>query len=33
VQHVYAAPGTYNVRYIPTGQSGPTYVSVDITVS
>lgn len=31
--HTYAAPGTYNVRYIPTGQSGPTYVSVDITVS
>lgn len=33
VQHVYAAPGTYNVRYIPTSHSGPTYVSVDITVS
>lgn len=33
VQHVYAAPGTYNVTYIPTSHSSPTYVSVDITVS
>lgn len=31
--HTYAAPGTYNARYIPTGISSPTYVSADIVVS
>lgn len=33
VQHIYAAPGTYNVTYTPTSHSSPTFVSVDITVS
>lgn len=33
VQHVYAAPGSYVVRYIPTSHSGPTYVSATVTVS
>lgn len=33
VNHSYAAPGSYTVRYKPTGFSSPTYVSVPITVS
>lgn len=31
--HNYAAPGTYNARFTPTGWSSPDYVSADIVVS
>lgn len=31
--HNYAAPGTYNARFTPTGFSSPTYVSADIVVT
>lgn len=33
VGHNYAAPGTYNARFTPTGFSSPTYVSADIVVT
>lgn len=31
--HAYAAPGTYNATYYPTGYSSPAWVSQDIVVS
>lgn len=33
VNHTYAAPGTYNAIYTPTGISSPSYVSATITVT
>lgn len=31
--HTYAAPGTFNATYRPTGESSPTYTSADIVVT
>ena len=33
VNHNYTVPGTYDATYVLTGESGPTYTSVTITVS